>query len=103
MQKQSSPGGTRRVAGLVVTPDLLFRRRLGGAVARDVEQRSTAHHLDRLRQGRVESREPTALHLDTHYGLKEINSLLVEIAYPLLESEGQLRDNWLRGDARVTT
>ncbi|MGL4243545.1 MAG: PhoU domain-containing protein, partial [Beijerinckiaceae bacterium] len=92
-------------SNVIASGDIGIARRLveQKSVVRGIERRSTAHHLDRLREGRVDSRESSALHLDTLYDLKEINSLLVEICYPLLESEGQLRDNRLRGGARGAT
>ena len=47
--------------------------------------------LQRLRQGNAASFESSSLHIDTMRDLKEINSLFVSIAYPLLEGEGLLR------------
>jgi phosphate:Na+ symporter len=49
-----------------------------------------------LRDGTVKSMETSTIHLDTIRDLKQINSLLASIAYPILEERGLLRDTRLK-------
>ena len=63
---------------------------------RDMEKRTSNSHFARLRDGTVKSMETSAIHLDTIRDLKQINSLLASIAYPILEEQGLLRDSRLR-------
>jgi phosphate:Na+ symporter len=66
-------------------------------VFRDMEAAATRTHLDRLRQGRRETAETSALHLDMLRDLKQLNAHLVQAAaYPLLETEGELLPTRLR-------
>ena len=53
-------------------------------------------HLERLRGGRVESIETSALHLDILRDLKRVNSHLTSVAYPILEASGELRQSRLK-------
>ncbi len=58
---------------------------------RDLETRATRAHFARLREGRIDTAETSALHLDVVRDLKRINSHLVAgAAYPVLEREGEL-------------
>jgi phosphate:Na+ symporter len=58
---------------------------------RDLETAATRAHFERLREGRIDSAETSALHLDVIRDLKRINSHLVAgAAYPVLEREGEL-------------
>jgi phosphate:Na+ symporter len=66
---------------------------------RSLEREGTDAHLDRLRGGRVESVETSALHLDILRDLKRINSYLSSIAYPILDAAGQLRKTRLKKSA----
>ena len=60
-------------------------------VFRDLETAATQAHLTRLRQGRIDTAETSALHLDIIRDLKRINSHLVAgAAYPVLERGGEL-------------
>lgn len=63
---------------------------------RDMEKRSSSNHFARLRDGTVKSMETSTIHLDTIRDLKQINSLLASIAYPILEERGLLRDTRLK-------
>lgn len=63
---------------------------------RDREKLSTQGHFDRLRDGTAKSVETSSIHLDTIRDLKQINSLLASIAYPVLEEHGMLRGSRLR-------
>ncbi|MBZ9716213.1 Na/Pi cotransporter family protein [Mesorhizobium sp. AD1-1] len=57
---------------------------------RTLERRSHDRHLKRLQSGTPESIETSGLHLEFARGLKEINSLLVTVAYPILTESGDL-------------
>jgi hypothetical protein len=50
----------------------------------------------RLREGRPESIETSPLHLDILRDLKRIHSHICSVAYPLLETTGELQPNRLR-------
>jgi phosphate:Na+ symporter len=63
---------------------------------RELERRGSEHHLERLRAGRIESIESSALHLDILRDLKRIASHLTSVAYPILDAEGELRHSRLR-------
>ncbi|MBO3760310.1 Na/Pi cotransporter family protein [Ciceribacter sp. L1K22] len=60
-------------------------------VVRDLVRESEERHMQRLRAGNLASYDSSSLHIDTMRDLKEINSLVVAIGYPLLEDEGMLR------------
>ncbi len=57
---------------------------------RDLERATSESHFERLREGTPRSVETSSLHLDTIRDLKQINSLLASIAYPVLEERGML-------------
>lgn len=63
---------------------------------RDMERETSRLHFERLREGTLRSLETSSLHLDTIRDLKQVNSLLASIAYPVLEEEGLLRGSRLR-------
>lgn len=63
---------------------------------RDLEKASSRSHFDRLSEGAARSLETSTIHLDTIRDLKQINSLLAAIAYPVLEERGLLRGSRLR-------
>ncbi len=58
---------------------------------RDMERAASENHFNRLRAGRVESMESSALHLDVIRDFKRINSHITSVAYPILEQAGELR------------
>jgi len=58
---------------------------------RELEQAATESHLRRLREGRPESLETSALHLDILRDLKRIAAHLASVAYPILDQSGALR------------
>jgi phosphate:Na+ symporter len=62
---------------------------------RDVEKAISTSHFARLREGTVKSLETSTIHLDTIRDLKQINSLLAAMAYPVLEEQGLLRGSRL--------
>jgi phosphate:Na+ symporter len=67
-------------------------------VFRDLEARATDSHFARLRAGRVESRETSALHLDVLRDLKRVNGHLTAAADPVLDRLGELLPSRLRLD-----
>lgn len=62
---------------------------------RDVEKATSKSHFARLREGTIKSLETSTIHLDTIRDLKQINSLLASMAYPVLEDQGLLRGSRL--------
>ncbi len=64
------------------------------------EQRAAESHYERIRAGRAESIETSAIHLDLIRDLKRINSHLTAVAYPILEQAGELTATRLRADER---
>jgi phosphate:Na+ symporter len=63
---------------------------------RDVERAATEKHLQRLREGRAQSIETSALHIDIARDLKRIMAHVASVAYPILEQRGALRPSRLR-------
>lgn len=63
---------------------------------RDLERASSDRHFGRLSEGTAQSIETSTIHLDTIRDLKQVNSLLASIAYPVLEERGMLRGSRLR-------
>ena len=63
---------------------------------RDREKETSRKHFLRLRDGTPRSIETSSIHLDTIRDLKQINSLLTSMAYPVLEERGLLQDSRLK-------
>ena len=63
---------------------------------RKAEKRSSERHLERLRDGRIESLQTSSLHLDILRDLKRINAHIVSVAHPILDDSGLLRESRLR-------
>lgn len=63
---------------------------------RDMEKKTSQKHFARLGQGTAKSVETSSIHLDTIRDLKQINSLLASIAYPVLEDKGLLSGSRLK-------
>lgn len=78
--------------------DLALARQLFAekAVVRDADRRATESHFLRLRNGRPESIETSAIHLDIIRDLKRIHGHAAAIAYPILESADALRESRLK-------
>jgi phosphate:Na+ symporter len=68
---------------------------------REAEQLAAEHHYQRIRDGRSESIETSAIHLDLIRDLKRINSHLTAVAYPILEQAGELSATRLRAEERL--
>jgi len=88
---------TRRAFSVLLSGDVDMARLLVRSKERlrKLEQASEARHLQRLRSGDIQARETSTLHMDIIRDLKEINSLLVAITYPILEREGMLSSSRL--------
>jgi phosphate:Na+ symporter len=80
------------------TRDVALARRLLAEKAsmRSAELAASESHFARLREGRPESIESSAIHLDVIRDLKRINGHLTSVAYPILEVAGELHDSRLR-------
>ncbi|MGF7176942.1 Na/Pi cotransporter family protein [Azospirillum doebereinerae] len=90
---------TQRLAAAVfVSGDLRTARTLmrEKEVIRALETQATEAHFTRLRAGRSESLETSALHIDILRDLRRINAHLVAAAYPVLDQSGELRASRLK-------
>ncbi|WP_074381302.1 Na/Pi cotransporter family protein [Bartonella doshiae] len=63
---------------------------------RNLEKEMSLKHFKRLREGDLKNIESSSLHLDTVRDLKQINSLLTSMIYPILEAQGLLQSSRLR-------
>lgn len=63
---------------------------------RELEKQTSLRHFSRLREGSTRSIETSTIHLDTIRDLKQINSLLASMAYPVLEEQGLLSETRLK-------
>ncbi len=78
----------------------LARRLLREKIAvRDMERGFVENHYARIRAGRPDSIDSSALHLDVLRDLKRINSHLTSVAYPILERADELAESRLVEDA----
>lgn len=66
---------------------------------RNLEKEMSLKHFKRLREGDLKNVESSSLHLDTVRDLKQINSLLTSMIYPILEQQGLLQSSRLRNPA----
>ena len=62
------------------------------SVVKAMERAGAENHMDRLREGRLESIETSALHMDILRDLKRIHSHIVAISYPVLENAGEMEN-----------
>lgn len=78
--------------GIFMSGDVKLARQLLAEKKRvaALERAGAESHMDRLRQGRPESIETSALHMDYLRDLKRIHSHIVAVAYPVLERAGEL-------------
>src|SRR3546814_16519669 len=88
---------------LFMAGDVKWARQLRQEKAslRAAEQQAAEHHYQRIREGRTETIETSAIHLDVNRDLKRINSHLTAVAYPILEQFGELTATRLRADERA--
>ena len=82
----------RMAFNVLVSHDLATARRLVEEKdrLRLLEAQTSRAHFERLRDGTPQSIETSSIHLDTIRDLKQVNSLLAAIAYPVLEQQGLL-------------
>jgi len=66
---------------------------------RHMEKRSAERHIERLRDGLVQSLQTSSLHLDMLRDLKRVNAHIASVAYPILEESGLLTESRLRPEA----
>ena len=88
-----------------LTRDPVLARQLVAAKVevRRLEARSSKAHLQRMRERNPASMETSSLHLDILRDLKRINAHLASVAYPILETKGELRESRLRPDGVLQT
>jgi len=79
---------------VVLARQLLAEKRIVIAL----EKAAADSHLSRLRDGRRESIETSALHMDILRDLKRIHSHIVAVSYPVLERAGEVDALPKRGD-----
>ncbi len=87
----------RLAFNLIVNRDLEHARQLVAEkeIVRKMVRVSEERHINRLSEGNPLSMESSSIHIDLIRDLKEINSLLVSIAYPVLAKAGMLRESRL--------
>jgi phosphate:Na+ symporter len=84
------------------TRDVALARRLLAEKAsiRSAEISAADSHYGRLREQRRESLETSAIHLDVIRDLKRISGHLTAVAYPILETAGELAESrWRVADS----
>ena len=81
-----------------MTADTQLARQLVAAKVdiRRLEAHSAVAHIQRVRDRVAASVETSSLHLDLLRDLKRINAHLASVAYPILESKGELDESRLR-------
>lgn len=94
----------RLAFGIFISGDVKVARRLLDEKTRfrEAEIAASESHLARLREGRQESIETSALHIDILRDLKRIHSHICATAYPVLEGTGELLSSRLKVAARKT-
>lgn len=70
---------------------------------RELEQAAMHNHFRRLREGRPQSIETSALHIDIARDLKRIATHIASVAYPILEKHGSLLPSRLREAGETET
>jgi phosphate:Na+ symporter len=80
------------VSGDIASARLLVKEK---EVIRKLERDSHDRHLVRLRSAQADSIDTSDIHLETVRAIKEINSLLVTVAYPILTQSGHLLESRL--------
>lgn len=85
----------RMAQAIFLSRDLTLARRLmqSKVNSRHIEERSADRHFARLREGRSDTIETSAIHLDILRDLKRINAHLASVAYPILEESALLQDS----------
>lgn len=90
----------RLALGVFISGDSLMARKLlrEKEAFRSLERTASDNHYKRLEEGRPETIETSAMHLDVIRDLKRINSHLASVAYPILDQAGELRSSRLRSE-----
>ena len=90
----------RFAANVLISDDLECARLLvmEKSEFKRAERRSRKNHLRRLQDGRTESFESSDVHLETLRALRDLNSHISSIAYPILYRNGQLLETRLIQD-----
>jgi phosphate:Na+ symporter len=88
----------RLAFNVFATRDVALARRLLAEKSsmRNAEMAAADSHYARLRESRRESIETSAIHLDVIRDLKRISGHLTAVAYPILETAGELAESRLR-------
>jgi phosphate:Na+ symporter len=91
----------RLAFNLILTEDIDTARRLvlNKDNLRDIEKEVGHRHFARLRSDSAVDVAASSIQLDSLRDLKQVNSLLTTIAYPVLEAHGQLRGTRLHEQA----
>jgi phosphate:Na+ symporter len=92
----------RIAQSILVTRDFHLARQLMEVKdeVRVMEKQSSVRHIERLRDGQVESLQTSSLHLDILRDLKRINAHIVSVAHPILDESGDLMGSRLRETAK---
>lgn len=93
----------RLASNVLVSDDLESARILSleKTELKQAERNSRKRHLKRLQEGLTESFETSDVHLETLRALREFNSHIASIAYPLLYKHGQLLETRLIEDMKA--
>ncbi|MDX0451862.1 sodium:phosphate symporter [Sinorhizobium medicae] len=88
----------RMAQAVFATGDAELARRLVEVKeeVRRLEKQSAECHLQRLREGRLDSIQTSSLHLDMLRDLKRINAHVASVAHPILDGSGLLIDSRIR-------
>ena len=92
----------RLAINVFISRDVAMARRLLADKERfrELEREAGERHLSRLQNGDVAAIETSSLHLDMLRDLKRIIAHVTSIAYPILDSEGELRKSRLKKQDR---
>jgi phosphate:Na+ symporter len=82
----------RMAFGVFMSGDVSQARKLIAEKAelRSAELAAAERHLERLREGRLETMETTSLHIDVLRDLKRIHSHICSVAYSALDASGEI-------------
>jgi phosphate:Na+ symporter len=85
-------GNLKLALSIFMSSDIKLARRLLAQKRKIIalERASVERHMIRLQEGRPESIETSALHMDILRDLKRIHSHVVAVVYPVLERAGEL-------------
>ncbi|MFC0807747.1 Na/Pi cotransporter family protein [Ensifer sp. P24N7] len=88
----------RMAQAVFATGDAELARRLVEVKeeVRRLEKQSAECHLQRLREGRLDSMQTSSLHLDMLRDLKRINAHVASVAHPILDGSGLLIESRIR-------